>query len=129
MTRASRFPPLSPISTGARGRCPRCGEGPLFSGYLATADSCSHCGLDFSFADSGDGPAVFIILLTGFVVVGLALWVEIAYQPAYWVHAVLWLPLILALTLGLLRPVKGILLCQQYVTRAAEHRTGDSRNR
>lgn len=122
MTQQAYYPPLSPVSTGVRGRCPRCGRGKLFSGYLDTAKACNVCGLDYAFFDSGDGPAVFIILIAGFVVVGLALMVEVAYQPPYWVHAALWLPLVLILTLGLLRPMKGVLLNQQYQTKAAEGR-------
>lgn len=72
--------------------------------------------------DSGDGPAVFVILLAGFVVVGAALIVEVMYQPSYWVHALLWLPLGILLPLALLRPFKGILLCLQYHNKAEEGR-------
>ncbi|QPC42133.1 DUF983 domain-containing protein [Kaustia mangrovi] len=122
MSNEPYYPPLSPVSTGLRGCCPRCGRGRLFDGFLTTAKSCRSCGLDYSFFDSGDGPAVFIIIIVGFVVVALALVVEVAYQPPYWVHAALWLPLALILSLGLLRPAKGILLCQQYRTKAEEGR-------
>ena len=86
------------------------------------APRCRACGLDFSFADSADGPAVFIILFVGFVIAGGALLVEIAYSPPMWVHIVLWGPLVLILCLGLLRPLKGVLVAQQYVHRAAEGR-------
>jgi uncharacterized protein (DUF983 family) len=79
-------------------------------------------GLDFGFTDSGDGPAVFIILLAGFVVTGLALFVEVSYQPPLWVHAALWLPLGLGLPLLLLRPFKATLVALQYRYRAAEGR-------
>ncbi|MEG9884274.1 MAG: DUF983 domain-containing protein [Hyphomicrobiales bacterium] len=116
------YPPLSPISTGIRGRCPRCGSGKLFNGYLKTADCCSACGLDYGFCDSGDGPAVFIILIVGGIVVPLAMIVELNFHPSYWVHVILWLPLALVLSLGLLRPAKGILLCQQFRTKAHEGR-------
>ncbi|MFN0262586.1 DUF983 domain-containing protein [Tepidamorphus sp. 3E244] len=112
----------NPGSGGMSGRCPQCGRGKMFDGYLTVKDRCEVCGLDYSFADSGDGPAVFVILIVGFVIVGLALFVEIAYQPPYWVHAVLWLPLLLVLGLGLLRMLKGWMIAQQYRHKAAEGR-------
>ena len=85
---------------------------------------CEACGLDYDFADSGDGPAVFIMLLAGFIVVGAALITEALYRPPLWVHAVLWLPLILIVTLGPLRPMKGLMIALQYHHRAAEGRFG-----
>jgi uncharacterized protein (DUF983 family) len=114
--------PQNPFAVGLRGRCPRCGEGQLFRGFLGLAPSCSACGLDLRFADSADGPAVFVILLVGFVVAGAALLTEIAYGPPIWVHLVLWLPLVLVLCLGMLRPLKGILVALQYHHRAEEGR-------
>jgi uncharacterized protein (DUF983 family) len=116
------YPPLPPTATGMRGRCPRCGEGRLFSGFLGVRQRCSVCGLDYSFTDSGDGPAVFIIMIVGFIVVGLALFVEFTFGPPFWVHALLWVPLIFALALGLLRPLKGFLIAQQYKHKAEEGR-------
>jgi uncharacterized protein (DUF983 family) len=115
-------PPLSPFSTGPRCRCPRCGEGALFSGFLTLKPRCEACGLDYAFADSGDGPAVFVIFFAGFVVVFSALVVEVLFQPPYWLHALLWLPLILLTTLGPLRPAKGLMIALQYHHKAAEDR-------
>lgn len=112
----------SASTTGFSGRCPRCGRGKLFSGYLTLRRNCDACGLDYAFADSGDGPAVFVILIIGFVVVGMALGVEVAYQPPYWVHAILWLPMMLVLALGLLRMLKGWMIAQQFRHKAAEGR-------
>lgn len=112
----------SPIARGLRGRCPRCGEGKLFKGFLSLRPRCEHCGLDFNFADAGDGPAVFVILLGGAVVVIAALITEAMYQPPYWVHAALWLPLILLVTLAPLRPIKGLMIALQYHHRAQEGR-------
>jgi uncharacterized protein (DUF983 family) len=112
------YPPLPATATGLRGRCPRCGEGRLFSGLLGLAPRCQACGLDFDFSDAGDGPAVFVIMIVGFIVVGLALYVEFTFGPPFWVHALLWVPLILALSIGLLRPLKGFLIAQQYLHRA-----------
>ena len=115
-------PPPSPIVAGLACRCPRCGKGPLFQGFLTLRPRCEACGLDFAFADAGDGPAVFVILFAGFVVVGLALIVEFLYQPPFWLHALLWGPLILLVTLGPLRPFKGVLIALQYHHDAAEGR-------
>jgi uncharacterized protein (DUF983 family) len=112
------YPPLPASVTGLHGRCPRCGEGRLFKGFLALEPRCSVCGLDFAFADSGDGPAIFVMMIVGFIVVGLALVVEFSFQPPIWVHIVLWLPLTLILALGILRPLKGFLIAQQYRHRA-----------
>jgi uncharacterized protein (DUF983 family) len=111
-----------PIGRGLRGRCPRCGEGRLFQGFLSLRPACERCGLDFSFADAGDGPAVFVILIGGFIVVFAALITEIVFQPPYWLHAALWLPLILAVTLAPLRMIKGLLIALQYHHKAAEGR-------
>src|SRR5215475_8154916 len=117
--------PSSPrvaVLRGLQGRCPRCGEGKLFSGFLAVAPRCEHCGLDYSFADAADGPAFFVMAISGFIVVFAALAVEFTYQPPFWLHAVLWLPLILITTLLPLRPAKGLLIALQYHHRAAEGR-------
>lgn len=111
-----------PIGRGLRGRCPRCGEGRLFQGFLSLRPACEHCGLDYSFADAGDGPAVFVILIGGFIVVFAALLTEIMYQPPYWLHAALWFPLILLVTLPPLRLIKGLLIALQYHHKAAEGR-------
>jgi uncharacterized protein (DUF983 family) len=115
-------PTALPIARGLRGRCPACGEGRLFQGFLNLRPACEKCGLDFSFADSGDGPAVFVILIGGAIVVFAALMTEVVYQPPYWVHAVLWLPLILIVTLAPLRLIKGLLIALQFHHKAAEGR-------
>jgi len=106
----SHYPPLEPVSTGLRGKCPRCGEGALFSGLLTAKEQCSACGLDFKFEDSGDGPTVFIIMGLGFLILGAALYVELTYEPSAWVHFALWPPLILLTGLPLLRMLKGVLI-------------------
>jgi uncharacterized protein (DUF983 family) len=115
-------PDALPIGRGLRGRCPRCGEGRLFQGFLSLRPACEHCGLDYTFADAGDGPAVFVILIGGALVVFAALLTEVVYQPPYWVHAALWLPLILIVTLAPLRPIKGLMIALQYHHKAAEGR-------
>jgi uncharacterized protein (DUF983 family) len=88
-------------------KCPRCGEGKLFAGFLHLRPKCESCGLDYAFIDTGDGPAIFIIMLAGAIIVAAALIVEVKYQPPFWVRAVLWLPLILVTTLLPLRAMKS----------------------
>jgi uncharacterized protein (DUF983 family) len=117
-----------PIVAGLLCRCPSCGKGKLFQGFLALRQRCEHCGLDFSFVDSADGPAFFVMFISGFIVAGSALAVEILYAPPYWVHALLWGPLILITTLLPLRPMKGLLIAVQFHHKAEESRfTGGDR--
>jgi uncharacterized protein (DUF983 family) len=118
----AHWPPVEPVAAGLKGRCPRCGEGRLFSGFLTVGKRCGNCGLDYSFADAGDGPAVFVILLIGFLVVGLALWLEVSYGPPLWLHMLLWIPLTVVSSLVALRLIKGILITLQYRNKAAEGR-------
>ena len=105
---------VSPMSAALKRRCPRCGIGSLFAGFLTVRESCPHCGLSYAFAEAGDGPAVFVMLIVGFIVCGAALWLEVKQSPPFWVHAVLWGPLIIGLA-GLLLPVlKALLIAHQY---------------
>lgn len=105
---------VSPFAAGLTCRCPRCGSGKLFHGFLTVAERCEVCDLDLSAHDSGDGPAVFIILILGFVVVGLVLWVEMSFAPPLWLHAILWPPVILGGALAMLRPFKATLIALQF---------------
>jgi uncharacterized protein (DUF983 family) len=109
-------------SASLRGRCPRCGEGKLFHGFLDIAKACSICALDYSSFEAGDGPAVFVILIVGAIVAGGALITEVAFHPPYWLHAAIWGPLIVILSLGFLRPLKASLIVLQYKHRAEEAR-------
>lgn len=118
------YPDLSPVRTGLAGKCPRCGRGRLFDGYLTVAKSCSACGLSFEFADAGDGAAWFVMTIVGFLGVGSILGIEAAYAPPFWVHFLIAIPLLVVLPMVLLRPVKGMLLAQQWRTGASEHRHG-----
>lgn len=104
----------SPIATGLAGRCPRCGEGHLFNGFLNTASRCESCGLDYGFADSGDGPAIFVIFAAGFIIIALFALVELTIHPPMFMHLMLWLPLTVILCLALLRPFKGVMIALQY---------------
>jgi len=110
----------SPFSAGLRCRCPRCGEGPLFDGMLTVRERCTVCDFDLRAQDSGDGPAVFVIFILGFVTMGLAAWIEIAFEPPLWVHALIWPVVVLGGAVALLRPLKATLIALQYRHRRAD---------
>ncbi len=94
----------------------------MFDGFLSLQKSCKTCELDYDFADSADGPAVFIMFIVGFIVVGLAMWVEFTFMPPIWLHLVMWFSLTIVLGLALARPLKGIMIALQYHHRAEEGR-------
>jgi uncharacterized protein (DUF983 family) len=125
------MPDTSPVTVaqsvlrGLACKCPRCGRGKLYAGFLDLRPACEHCGLDYAFIDVGDGAAIFIIMIAGAIVVGAALIVEVKYQPPFWVHAALWLPLILATTLLPLRSMKALLIALQFHHKAAPGRLID----
>lgn len=124
----SEIQPVTLAQSVARGltcKCPACGEGKLYQSFLGLRPACEKCGVDFTFIDSGDGPAVFIIMIGGAVVVFTALIVEVKYQPPYWLHAALWLPLILLVTLAPLRSMKSLLIALQFHHKATEGRLID----
>ena len=118
-------PGLNPFLAGALGRCPNCGKGPLFAGFLELTPVCAGCGFALAGADSGDGPAVFVIMIAGFAIVFSALFTEVAYHPPVWVHLIVWLPLGAILCLALLRPVKGLMIAAQIRNKASQHRRDD----
>ena len=96
-------------------RCPRCGKGRLFTGCCSVRPALRRSAASIlSAQDAGDGPAVFVILFLGLIVVGLAAFVEIEFSPPIWVHLVLWTPLILGGAVGMLRPLKAGLIALQY---------------
>jgi len=118
----NKWPRLSPLKTGVLGRCPRCGQGRLFDGFLKLRASCETCGLDYSFADPADGPAFFVLTFGCLPAAVFAVWLEVAYQPPYWVHLVTTLPLIFLTCLPPLRRLKGWLVATQYIYKAEEGR-------
>lgn len=111
-----------PVRAGLRGRCPNCGKSGLFQGFITVRPRCEVCGFDLGSADSGDGPAVFIILIAGAVVAFAALFTEVAFRPPMWLHLIVWLPLTAILCLGLLRPLKGLVVALQFHHGAREAR-------
>lgn len=115
----------NPYAAGAAGRCPNCGEGHLFEGFLKVAPVCEACGFDLKTADSGDGPAVFVILIGGFLVAFGAVFTQIAFEPPIWLQLIVWLPLTVLVCGGLLRPFKGLLIAAQFANKARETGRGD----
>ncbi|WP_020179358.1 DUF983 domain-containing protein [Methylopila sp. M107] len=113
---------LEPYNVGVRGRCPRCGEGHMFEGFLKLKPECEVCGLDYSYADPADGPAFFAITFACLPSALFAVWLELAYQAPYWVHIFTTLPIMLVTLLPPLRPLKGWLVASQYYHKASEAR-------
>jgi uncharacterized protein (DUF983 family) len=124
MTSGRYYPTPSPFRTGLTCRCPRCGEGRLFAGYLTLVPSCSVCRLDLRKADSGDGPAVFIILILGALAVGLLYLLQFVLGLPEWLTWLLLVATVLGGAVGLLRPAKGLMVALQYKNRAGEFGEG-----
>jgi uncharacterized protein (DUF983 family) len=118
-------PAVSPVAAGLRCRCPRCGQGPLFAGLLALRERCRVCGLDLQKADPGDGPAVFIILILGALVVTGALLLESLAGPPLWLHMAIWPVVIVAGAIAMLRPAKALLIALQFRNKAEDTGTLD----
>lgn len=118
---------VSPFRAGLAGRCPRCGRGALFAGRwtLDLLPTCTDCGLSYKFIDTGDGPAVFVIMIMGFLMLGGALALEFTLHPPIWLHGLVWVPVTLFLAFGLLRPLKATLTALQYKNRAEEARLAE----
>jgi len=118
-------PAPEPWKVGLRGRCPRCGQGRLFDGFLKLAPRCESCGLDYGFADPADGPAFFVICFGCVPAVLLAVWLEVAFSPPLWVHFIVSAPFLILTCLLPLRPLKGWLVASQYYHKAEEGRLAE----
>lgn len=114
------WPKFDPIRTGVRGRCPRCAKGHLFDGFLALREGCEVCGLSYSYADPADGPAFFVLCFACVPAVVFTIWIQLAFNPPFWVHVLITLPVVLAACILPLRPLKGWLVCSQYNFKAGE---------
>jgi uncharacterized protein (DUF983 family) len=99
---------------GFFGRCPACGRGKMFRKFLKVDDACPECGEELHHQRADDFPAYLVIVIVGHILVPIILAVETAFAPAYWVHAVLWGPAVLGMTLGLIQPVKGAVVAMQW---------------
>ncbi|MCW2366996.1 uncharacterized protein (DUF983 family) [Sphingobium sp. B7D2B] len=125
--KAAAVTPAYLVQASVKARCPRCGVGPLFDGWVRFAPRCRACGLDLAAFNVGDGPAAFLILIVGGLVTALALMVQLAADPPFWVHILLWVPLTTALVIGCLRLSKAALLIIEYRNKAREGRIADAR--
>jgi uncharacterized protein (DUF983 family) len=110
------------LKFGFKCRCPRCGKGRLFNGFLTLAPHCESCGLDFSFADTADGPAFFVMMTMAIPATAFGIWVEMAYEPGLWVHLLTTLPFLLLTCVPTIRVFKGMLVASQYFYKAEEGR-------
>jgi uncharacterized protein (DUF983 family) len=106
--------PTQAVVRGLRGRCPNCGRGHMFKSFLKVADYCPACGEELFHQRADDFPAYLDILLVGHTVVPLALLVETEYAPAMWLQLAAWVPLTIGLSLGLLQPIKGLIIAVQW---------------
>ena len=120
ITMDTEYPPLPPMQTGIRGRCPRCGQGHMFKGFLTLKKECEVCGLDYSFADPADGPAFFVICFACVPSVLLGVWLEVAFSAPLWVQLLVTGPFMFATCIPPLRPLKGWLVASQYFYKAEE---------
>jgi uncharacterized protein (DUF983 family) len=111
---------VSVLEAALRCRCPRCGQGKLFTGVLRVRESCPVCGLDLRAHDAGDGPAVAVILVLGAIIMVLAFWVEFRFSPPLWVHALLWPVVTISAALLMMRPLKSALVALQFRHRKSE---------
>ena len=111
---------IDPIRAGLRCRCPNCGKGPLYAGFLKVVERCAVCGFDFTRLNTGDGAAVFVMQIAGAPVVFGALFIQIAYAPPVWAMVAVALPLVAGLSLGLMRPGKGVMIALQMRNKAGQ---------
>ena len=121
----SGYPQVSILKAGIRCRCPRCGQGKLYSRFLQVVETCAVCGLPLRENDSGDGPAVFIIFVMGFIVVPGALVLELLAAPPMWLHMLVWIPIIVTGSAALLRPFKAVFIAIQFKHRVRDNDRGD----
>lgn len=115
------YPPQSPFVTGLTGRCPRCGKASIFDGFLALKSRCPACDLDLSAADTGDGPSFFASFIGGFVLLAVGVWLQVAYEPSFWVYVVLFVVGAIFI-IASIRPIKGLLTALQFTNKAEQGR-------
>lgn len=113
---------VSALSAGLKCRCPNCGEGYLYRGFLAFKDRCDACGADLTIADTGDGGSFFVMFAALILIVPSAMFFEFALHPPVWLHIIIWPPLTFAFCLFLLRPTKALLFALQWKHKAGEGR-------
>ena len=110
------------LDVALKGLCPRCGKKTLFAGYARFADRCSACGLDIAGFNVGDGPAAFLTLILGTIVVAGAITLELTLHPPLWLHMLIWVPVTAVGVVLSLRAAKGALVAAEYRNAAREGR-------
>ena len=115
---------IDPIRAGLLCRCPNCGRGPLYAGFLKVVDRCEACGFDYSRLNTGDGAAIFIMQIAGGIVVFGALYAMIAWNPPIWLLLLISLPLVAGLSIGLMRPGKGVMIALQMRNKSGQSTHG-----
>ena len=116
---------LPPVETGLRGKCPQCGEGSLFKGFLSFQDICEACHADFTIEDAGDGPTVFVIFLVGIFIVPMALGFSMVLNAPLWLTYLIWIPIIILVSLLLLRLLRGVMFNLQWKHDAVEIKSSE----
>jgi uncharacterized protein (DUF983 family) len=112
----------TPAQVALKGLCPRCGAATLFVGPTKFSESCSACGLDLSRFNVGDGPAAFLTLIVGGLLVAVAVTLQLTLEPPLWLLALILIPLGAIGVIGSLRIAKGALLALEYRNSAGEGR-------
>ena len=115
----------SPAASAIKGLCPRCGAATLFVGPVAFAERCRACGLDYSSFNVGDGPAAFLTLIVGALVMAVAVTLQLTFAPPLWLQMAIWIPVTALLVVGSLRLAKGALIVLEYRNAAREGRIAD----
>lgn len=116
------YPPVSPYAAGVKGKCPRCGNGALFENFLELRKACAVCKLDYTKADPGDGPAVFVIFIVGFIAIAVAFVARRVWFAPVWLAFLISAGLAAVAIVALLRPLKATLIALQYANNAEEGR-------
>lgn len=105
------------IGRGLLMRCPHCGEGKLFAGFLTSVDACAVCHEPIHHHRADDLPPYLTVFIVGHLVVALFMGVEEVTTLPLWAHLAIWIPVTLALSLVLLRPLKGGTIGLQWALR------------
>lgn len=119
----------APFPSGLQGRCPECGRGNLFNGFLKFASQCNACGADFSNEDAGDGPAIFVIFIVGIFIVPMAIAFQLIFDASTALTLTVWIPIIIIACLGLLRLLRGVMFNLAWANKAREIRNSEIRQK
>ncbi len=105
---------LNAMWNGFRSKCPKCGEGKLFSSFLGVVPACANCGEEMHHHRADDLPAYLVIAIVGHVVLGGFMAIEANSTMSMWQHLAIWAPVTVLMSLALLRPTKGAIVGLQW---------------